>query len=132
LGLEGWLVSAANGPQAFVVLVVEDEFFVRSHIATCLRDAGYGVIETESGEEAIAVCKSDTPIDLVFTDINLFGRATGWDVGECFEIERPCVPVLYTSGKSIDAERCVPGSKFVAKPYDSADILKVCQRLSAT
>jgi CheY-like chemotaxis protein len=112
-----------------VVLVVEDEFFVRCNIATCLRDEGYVVIETESGEEAIALCKSSVSIDIVFTDINLIGPASGWDVAECFRTERPDGPVLYTSGKSIDVRRCVLKSEFVAKPYKSADVLKACQRL---
>jgi two-component system, response regulator PdtaR len=122
-------VSVANGAHVLVVLVVEDEYFVRSNIATRLRDEGYVVIETASGEEAIALCQSDMSIDIVFTDINLIGPATGWDVAECFRIERPDVPVLYTSGKSVDDKRCVPGSEFVAKPYKSADILKAFQRL---
>jgi CheY-like chemotaxis protein len=121
--------SGTNDAHAFVVLVVEDKLIVRSNIATCLREAGYFVLETASGEEAIALCKSNTSIDLVFTDVNLLGPTTGWDVGDCFEIERPDVPVLYTSGNSVDAQRCVPGSEFVAKPYDNADILKACRRL---
>jgi CheY-like chemotaxis protein len=122
-------VSAANGAQAPVVLVVEDEFFVRCSISDCLRDAGYCVLETASGEEAIALCKSSRSIDMVFTDINLTGAASGWDVGECFRADRPNVPVLYTSGKSIDHGRCVPGSTFVAKPYRRHDILNACRRL---
>lgn len=125
-------VSAPNGAHAFVVLVVEDELIVRCNIATYLRDAGYFVLETDSGEEAIALCKSNTSIDMVFTDINLIGPATGWDLGECFEIERPDVPIVYTSGLSVDAQRCVPGSEFVAKPYKNAEILKACQRLHST
>ena len=124
-------ISAANNDHALVVLVVEDEFFVRCNIATSLQDAGYAVIETESGEEAIALCKSGMSIDIVFTDINLIGPATGWDVAECFRIERPDVAVLYTSGKSVDAQRCVPGSVFVAKPYRNSDVLSLCQRLAA-
>jgi hypothetical protein len=44
---------------------------------------------------------------------------------------RPNVPVLYTSGKSVDPQRRVPGSVFVAKPYRSDDILEVCQRVAA-
>src|SRR2546429_9321348 len=108
--------SAANGAHAPVVLVVEDEFFVRCDTADCLRDAGYCVLETASGEEAIALCKSSNSIDLVFTDINLVGPANGWDVGECFRADRPNVPGLYTSGKSIDQGTWVPGSAFVPKP----------------
>jgi CheY-like chemotaxis protein len=122
-------VSAANGAHALVILLVEDEFFARYDVANCLRDAGYVVVETASGEEAIALCKSDTSIDMVFTDINLIGAATGWDVAECFQMDRPDVPVLYTSGKSIDLRRCVPGSAFVAKPYRHDDILNACRRL---
>lgn len=122
-------VSGANGAHAVVVLVVEDEFFVRCDIAACLRDAGYTVIDTDSGEEAIELCNSGMSIDIVFTDINLIGPTTGWDVAECFRTERPEGPVLYTSGKSIDAQRRVIKSEFVAKPYKSADVLKACQRL---
>ncbi len=122
-------VSVANGVQPLVVLVVEDEFFVRYEVADCLRDAGYIVVETASGEEAIALCKSDMSIDIVFTDINLTGTVSGWDVAERFQRDRPDVPVLYTSGKSIDRRRCVPWSAFVAKPYQHNDILNACRRL---
>ena len=32
-------------------------------------------------------------------------------------------------GEVIDPERCVPGSVFVAKPYQHIDILSACRRL---
>ena len=122
-------VSAANGAHALVVLVVEDDFFARSDVADCLRDAGYVVIETESGEEAIALCKSDMSIDMVSpTSISLARRPDGMWLN-VFESERPDMPVLYTSGEMIDPGRCVPGSVFVAKPYQHDDILIACRRL---
>jgi CheY-like chemotaxis protein len=124
-------LSAANDNKAPVVLVIEDEFIVRCSIVGCLQDAGYVVVETASGEEAIALCKSDMSFDIVFTDINLAGAASGFDVAECFRMLRPHVPVLYTSGKSIDPQRCVPSSMFVAKPYSSNEILSACQRVTA-
>jgi CheY-like chemotaxis protein len=122
-------ISAENNTHTLVILVVEDEFFLRYSVADCLRDAGYVVVETESGEEAIALCKSDMSIDMVFTDINLSGVVTGWDVAQCIRSDRPNVPVLYTSGKSIDPRRLVPGSVFVPKPYRNTDILEACQQL---
>ena len=122
-------VSTANGHQARVVLVVEDDLFVRCGVADELREAGYTVVETPSGEEAIALCKSDIAIDIVFTDINLIGAASGWDVGACFLAARPKVPVLYTSGQVIEPERCVPAGLFIAKPYQHTDIINACQRL---
>ena len=121
--------SVANGFAALVVLVVEDEALLRCSIAESLRDAGHTVIERASGEEAMALSKSDISIDVVFTDISLIGVATGWDVAECFRADRPDVSVLYTSGKSIDGGRCIPKSTFVAKPYQHDDIVSACQRL---
>ena len=122
-------VSTANGHKARVVLIVEDEFLVRCGVADELREAGYIVVETPSGEEAIAICKSDRVIDMVFTDINLIGAASGWDVGACFLAGRPKVPVLYTSGQLIEPERCLPAGVFIAKPYQHNDILDACRRL---
>jgi CheY-like chemotaxis protein len=69
-------VSAANGAHALAVLIVEDDFFVRYDIAGCLREAGYAVIESESGEEALALCKSRMSIDMIVTDIK------SWWVGK--------------------------------------------------
>jgi CheY-like chemotaxis protein len=125
-------ISAANGSHRLVILLVEDEALVRYSVAACLRDAGFVVAEAASGEEAIALCQSGMAIDVVFTDINLLGAATGWDVAEAFRMDRPSVPVLYTSGKSIDLQRCVPGSVFVAKPYCGSDVVKACQRAATS
>ena len=87
------------------------------------------VVETESGEKAIALFESGMSIDIVFTDINLAGRVTGWDVAECCRMDRPNMPVLYTSGKIIEPDRRVPGSVFLSKPYQRGDILIACERL---
>jgi CheY-like chemotaxis protein len=108
-------ISAANGGGPLVVLVVEDEFFVRCSVADGLRDAGYAVVEATSGEEAITFCKSEMAIDMLFTDINLAGPTSGWDVAECFRTDRPSVPIRV----------------FVSKPYTNTDILEACRRLHA-
>jgi CheY-like chemotaxis protein len=121
-------VSTAKVP-VVVVLVVEDEFLIRWNIADHLRQAGYTVVETESGEEAMTMCNSDMSIDIVFTDIHLIGPASGWDVAECVRADRPNVSVLYTSGKSIDHGRCIPGSAFLAKPYQYHNVVNACARL---
>lgn len=120
---------AANAIDPVVILVVEDEFFVRADISDCLRGAGYVVVETATGEEAIALCKSDSPIDMLLTDINLTESVSGWDVAQCFHMERPEVVILYTSGDAIDLARCCSGSMFIAKPYQHNDILSACEQL---
>ena len=77
-------ISSANGFTVFVVLVVEDDFVVRYGTANALREAGYTVVECGSGEEAVALCRSKLPIDVLFTDINLGGSVSGWEVAERF------------------------------------------------
>jgi CheY-like chemotaxis protein len=136
--IETWLkkvalmsVSTTNGAHALVVLVVEDELLVRCSIAERLREAGYRAVEAVSGEEAIAVVKSGMSIDIVFTDINLSGAASGLDVAEYVRRDSPNAPVIYTSGKSADPQRYVPGSVFIPKPYQCTDVLAACQHLTA-
>jgi CheY-like chemotaxis protein len=114
-----------------LVLVVEDENLLRFDIASYLEDAGFVVIEASTGEAAISLCHSGTAVDMVITDINLGGSASGWDVAESFRTVLPNMPVLYTSGNTIDRSRCVFGSAVLAKPYRNSDVLKACQRLAA-
>ena len=60
--------------------------FVRRLIVGYLRDAGYLVREASNGEEAIAILHTvdPPPISVVFTDIQLGGRLTGWEVAEAY------------------------------------------------
>jgi len=100
-------MSQSNRVPAITILVVEDEYSVREDIVSYLRDAGCTVVEAETGEHAIDICKSGAPIDAVFSDVQLPGSASGFDV----------------------ADRCVAGSLFFGKPYQSREILAACLRL---
>ena len=97
------------------VLIVEDEWLIRSGAAAAFEHDGWLVRAVGSGEEALSLLHQPTRIDLVFTDIQLAGSVDGWEVG------RACaagdVPVLYTSGK---AQTRVEPDRFFAKPYDPA------------
>lgn len=68
-------ISAANGAHVLVVLVVEDEYFVRFNIATCLRDVGYVVIETCMGGSSFC--------GPVFVERHLLGSWIRLNVGPC-------------------------------------------------
>lgn len=85
---------------------------MRWSVAGSLRDAGYDVVETASGEEAIAICGTKAPIDLLFTDINLLGLKTGWDVADCFRAHRPASAVLYTSAAEATPLAAFTGASF--------------------
>jgi hypothetical protein len=71
-------------------------------------------------------------IHVVFTDIQLAGQLTGWDVAEQFRAVRPEAAVIYASGNSVDRSRRVGGSLFFDKPYVPAHVVETCRRLSGS
>jgi CheY-like chemotaxis protein len=92
-------VSISNNADCggMIILVVEDEFIVREDIASYLRHADWVVIEADSGSRAVAMCGStDTPVDVLFTDIQLNDSVSGWEVAEAFRAARGNLPVIYT------------------------------------
>jgi two-component system, OmpR family, response regulator len=111
-------VPGSEEQSKLMVLVVEDEWFVRLVIVDFLTSLGHTIIEAESGEAALAVLQQRDGLDVLFTDIRLGGKVNGWDVAEAFRASHPDLPVIYTSGAAIRPERPVPGSLFFAKPYD--------------
>lgn len=115
-----------------VVLIVEDEFFVRCDLADCLRVAGFVVMEAASADRAMTVCKDEMAIHILITDIQLNSSASGWDVAEAFRALWSDVAVIYTSGDSHDRTRSVPNSLHFAKPYRSTDVVRACHQLVAT
>jgi CheY-like chemotaxis protein len=119
-----------NTSQTFgVVLLVEDEWLVRDTAAKALRGAGWEVLEASSGERALVLLQSGQQIDIVFTDIQLAGALSGWDVAERGRESQAAMPVIYTSGNSVDRSRRVQDSLFFEKPYDPAKVADACCRL---
>ena len=115
------------------VLVVEDDAIVRMFIVSHLSDEGYLVLEASSGEEAIAILRATNPpaISVVFTDIQLGGWVTGWDVADAFREAHPEIPLIYTSGQIQNRKRQLPGSTFLPKPYLPCDIIELIERRAA-
>ena len=118
---------------ASYILVVEDSHFVRSFIVGYRRDEGYLVREASSGEEAVAILHAadPPPISVVFTDIQLGGGITGWEVADAFRKAHPEIPVIYTSEQIQNRRRQVPGSTFLPKPYLPSDIVELIELRAA-
>jgi CheY-like chemotaxis protein len=86
-----------------VVLVVEDDALLLYSIAHALRGEGWLVLQARTGAEAIAHLDAAERVDLVFTDLQLPGPLSGWDVA-C-RSSRDDMPVIYTSGNAADRRR---------------------------
>ena len=117
------------------ILVVDDDIFVRMPIAQYLRDCGYKVIEAVSAEEAMAVLtRSDTMIDLVFTDIEMPSADDGFGLAKWIRDHRPGVDVLLagTVPRAVESAKEVCQQGPVPKPYDPQTVHNRIRRLLAT
>jgi CheY-like chemotaxis protein len=110
------------------VLVVEDDWLLRNDATDALEDAGWTVLGVASGEEALVLLNPALPIDLVFTDINLAGAISGWDVGDAAQ-RLGQVPVIYTSGIAVPPPR--EAWHFLSKPYAREALLEACNNALA-
>ena len=82
--------ALTDGGDRPVVLVVEDEIFIRLASADWLRDAGYDVIEAATYEEAPAVLHSDdVSPELVLGDVGLTGEGNGFALRAWVRARRP-------------------------------------------
>ena len=103
------------------ILLVEDDAAVRSVAASILKRAGYSIISTENGVEALRVCQdTSSRFDLVLSDMvmpGLGGRALASHVNRI----RPSTPVVLMSGYTRDAmmhsAELTDGMLFVEKPF---------------
>jgi len=114
-----------------VVLIVEDEFFIRHSLAECFRDAGYVVIEAANAKHAMAAYRDGLPVQILITDIELNDSASGWDVAEAFRSLWSDIPIIYVSGKAPDPTRTVANSLFIGKPYRPTKVVAACRQLMA-
>jgi CheY-like chemotaxis protein len=103
-------------------LIVEDDGLVRAVAVDALVDAGFDVVEADTGEEALAECEAQV-LDALFTDIKLPGQVTGWDIAEKCREADPNLPVIYATGFSPVVARPVPGSIIFQKPYTPEQLI---------
>lgn len=116
------------------ILLAEDDGAVRDFTAKMLTEAGYRVIKVPNGDVALILLREGVPVDVLFTDVVMFGEIDGFAMAEEAKRLRPELRILYTTG--------YPGLAFVAnparllgpllrKPYRSAQVLEEIGRLLA-
>ncbi|WP_116653405.1 DNA-binding response regulator [Pelagibacterium sediminicola] len=100
-----------------VILCIEDEAQLRRDIADELAEAGYGVIEAGSGEEALAILDETAP-DLILCDISMPGL-NGYDVLAAVQGKGAAyaeIPFVFLSALA-DPRQVVDGKKLGADDY---------------
>lgn len=112
--------------QGEVVLLVEDEPFLRSFVEEQLRALGYVPLAAGTAEEALRILREGNDIDLLFTDVILGHSENGYALAQQALELRPGLKVLYTSGYATDVlastGRLAPDVKLLSKPYSRAKL----------
>jgi CheY-like chemotaxis protein len=111
------------------VLVVEDDWMIREHLVTDLRQEGWAVLEAATGAGALTALREAEKVDLLITDIGLADALTGWDVAEALRTSHPKAPVIYASGNPANNHRRVSGSVFLSKPVPVSELTATCRKL---
>lgn len=112
-----------------VILIVEDEAFIRQSAEWAMEDIGHSTLAAEDLGEALVHLSATGRIDALFVDIRLSVLALGgYEVANRAILIRPDLRVLYTSGSTLTADmtaQFVSGGQFIQKPY-SPEQLGVC------
>lgn len=115
-----------------LILVVEDDCFLKEMVQDALSGGGFEWESVASGEEAIGLLERDHGrYRALATDINLQAELTGWDVAKRARELNPEVPVIYMTGAAADqwASHGVPNSLLLAKPFAPAQIVTAVSQL---
>jgi CheY-like chemotaxis protein len=118
---------------AETILVVDDEEALIEVACLYLRSFGYRTLTANGGAQALAVLRSGTAVDLLFSDVVMPGSLDGYRLAEEARRLRPGLRVLLASGYSLSRQE---DSEYLArlaadllkKPYSQADLAHAVRR----
>ncbi len=120
--------GSEQSPASPVVLLVEDEIFIRIASAEWLRDEGFVVIEAANGPEALAILRSGREIDLLATDITMPGEPDGLELASIARKIHPGLPILLVSARLPEAG-APAADRLLAKPYQLPELVSTIQEM---
>ncbi len=115
------LTVSPHAAEEKTVLVVDDEPSVRMLVTEAIEDLGYTAIEATDGMAGLRILESDTPIDLLISDVGLPGGLNGRQVADAGRAVRPDLKVLFITGYAENAVlndgQLAPGMHVLTKPF---------------
>jgi CheY-like chemotaxis protein len=115
-----------------VVLVVEDESFLRMNAVEMIEAAGFIALAASNADEAIQILENRDDIRVVFTDIQMPGSMDGLKLAQAVRGRWPPIEIVATSGRVMLGEDDLPArGRFVPKPYSAAQIAQTLSELTS-
>jgi DNA-binding NtrC family response regulator len=113
---------------ARTILVVEDEEPIRICVTEFLLDCGHDVVEAGNVAQAKELF-AKRQVDLVFSDVNMPGKETGFDLEKWVRQNYPDTKFLLTSGYPHVVEAGALLEPLMPKPYTLSSVSQRIDRL---
>jgi CheY-like chemotaxis protein len=108
-----------------LVLVVDDERYIRELTRATLNSFGYRTLTANDGAEAVGLYADNSKeISLVITDIMMPVMSGEAAIDELKRID-PSVKILAVSGRDLNSHTKDEVDAFLPKPYSAADLLRL-------
>lgn len=111
-----------SAPTSYIVLVVEDDPFVRMAAVDVVIDASCTGLEATNVDEAIAILEAHPEITVLFTDIDMPGSMDGLKLAAAAKARRPELLVIVASGHLKPGAVIPDGVRFFPKPSLPSEI----------
>jgi DNA-binding response OmpR family regulator len=113
-----------------IALIVEDDQDLLQLTAMFLQEAGFGTVECQSAEGALAIMLlRDHDVTMVFADIRLSGVMDGVDLACELKMRWPYLKIVLTSGNGGERLAHLPfGVEYMAKPWVPLNLLAIAER----
>ena len=118
-----------------VILIVEDDFFIRELAEMTIQEFGHQTLSASGMDEALLLLRSPQRVDALIADIRLRTASLGgFELARQAIKLRPRLRVLYTTGHSITDKMTalfVEGAHFLQKPYTQSQLQHSIENLLA-
>ena len=110
------------------ILVVDDEWVVRTVASNLLKSGGYRTVEAVDGASSLELLNElHSDIDLVLLDVTMPGMS-GHETLREIRNRFPSLPVLMCSGYDLKGEGDISFDHFVSKPFSASSLFAAIRR----
>ena len=111
-----------------MILVVDDSMIIRKQLSSALSKQGYEVVEAASAAAAIDLARSNEPISLIISDVNMPGMNGLEMVGEIRTLpnheKTPILMLTTESTEHMQQEGMAKGATaWIVKPFNEDQLM---------
>jgi CheY-like chemotaxis protein len=107
-----------------LVLIVDDEPFIRLTATLLLEDAGFDVVIATNADDALSVLDARSDVRVVFTDVQMPGTMDGLRLAQKIHERWPRIGVVVTSGRKRPTKASPWADPFLEKPYSPSILVR--------